>query len=117
MQRSQLADLLREWAITLVIQLAQLRPSLLHGCLGTYLTNTKSVASWVLKERSKLYVALNAVRQKASTTWTDQRTLEQPAAQSQQDQLSTAAAQIHSQESDVGRYWSGRSRRTRLVLV
>ena len=92
MQRSQLAGLRHELVITLVIQLAQLRQSLRHDCLGTYQITMKSDENWALKEKSKLYVAPNAVRQKAPMTWTGQRTLEQLLVQIQQERLSTAAA-------------------------
>ena len=70
MQCSQLAGLRHEWAITLVVQLAQLRQSLRHDCLGTYQMNMKSDENWALKEKNKLYVAPNAVRPKSLTTWT-----------------------------------------------
>ena len=101
MQCSQLADLHHELVITLVIQLAQLRQSLQHDCLGPYRMNMKSDENWALKGRNKPYVAPNAVRPKSLTTWTGLRTLEQLAPQIRQDRLSTAAAQIHSQESGV----------------
>jgi hypothetical protein len=61
----------------------------------------KSDENWAWKAKNKLYVAPNAVRQKALTTRTGQRSMEQPAVQIQLDWLSTAAAQIHSQESGV----------------
>ena len=64
MQCSQLAGLHHEWVITLVIQLAQLRQSLRHDCLGTCQMNMKSDENWALKEKNKLYVAPNVVRQK-----------------------------------------------------
>ena len=118
MQCSQLADLHRELAITPGIQLARLRPSPLHDCLDMYLVSMKSDENWAWKEKNKLSVALNAVRQKAPTIWTDRRTLEQPAAQTRQDQQNSAEAQMHSQsQTYMGRYWARCSQRTGLVHV
>ena len=50
----------RDLVSTLVIQHAQLRPSLQHGCLDMYLVSMKSDENWAWKEKNKLYVALNA---------------------------------------------------------
>ena len=101
MQFSQLADLHHEWVITDVIQLAQLRQSLRHDCLGTYRMNMKSDENWALKEKSKLYVAPNAVRPKSMMSSIGLQILEQPVAQTRQDQLNRVVAQTHSRESGV----------------
>jgi hypothetical protein len=100
-QFSQHGDLHLEPVTIHVTPLDQRRQSLRQGCLETCLVSKKSDRNWVLKEKSQLFTATNAVRPKSMTNSTGLLILVQLAAQTRQDQLKHVVVRIHSQESDA----------------